>query len=356
MPLPIRPAVRNSPDYPFAPIDAPIKLDQNESPEDFPGALKQQVLHELAHTPWHRYPDLNAEALSQAIGAFEHWPASGVVVTTGSNVLIALLIQLAALDGRVLTVKPNFALYGLDARLLGAALTEVPLHGDFSLDVPALLDALATHTPEAPGRGVLYLPRPHAPTGSMATLTELEALLRASANGSWLAVIDEAYCHFAGESAAELASRYPHAVILKTFSKAWGLAGLRMGYALASDEVARQLRKLVPPFALSVMQTVAAQVALANPGYMHERVAQTISERERVYEALQAQPQWQVYPSCGNFLLIRTPDAAKAFAHLLAAGVLVRRQDSHLGLQGCIRVTIGAPHENDTFIQAALQA
>jgi histidinol-phosphate aminotransferase len=356
MPLPIRPAVLSSPDYPFAPIDAPIKLDQNESPEDFPAALKQQVLFELAHTPWHRYPDLNAESLRESIGAFEHWPASGVVVTTGSNVLIALLIQLAALDGRVVTVKPNFALYGLDARLLGAALSEVPLHDDFSLDVPALLNALALHSPEAPGQGVLYLPRPHAPTGSMGTLTELEALLRATANGNWLTVIDEAYCHFSDESAIDLALRYPHAVILKTFSKAWGLAGLRIGYALACDELARQLRKLVPPFALSVMQTVAAQVALANPGYLHERVAQTIKERDRVYQALQAHPRWQVYPSRGNFLLIRTPDAALAFQHLLAAGVLVRRQDNHHDLQGCIRVTIGTPPQNDTFIQAALQA
>jgi histidinol-phosphate aminotransferase len=354
MTMPIRTAVLRSPDYPFAPIDAPIKLDQNESPEDFPEPLKQQVLRQLAHTPWHRYPDLHAESLCEAIGAFEGWPASGVVVTTGSNVLIALLIQLAALDGRVVTVTPNFALYGLDARLLGAALTEVPLRDDFSLDVPALLEALAMQSAEAPGKGVLYLPRPHAPTGSLAPLADIAQLLAAS--GNWLTVIDEAYGHFAGESATELARHHPQAVILKTFSKAWGLAGLRMGYALASDEVARQLRKLVPPFAASVMQTVAAQVALANPAYMHERVAQTIAQRERVFKALLPHPRWQVYPSHGNFLLIRTPDAAAAFKALLDAGVLVRRQDSLHGLQGCIRVTIGTPQQNDTFIQAALKA
>lgn len=353
MPLPIRPAVLASPDYPFAPIDAPIKLDQNESPEDFPYALKQEVLQTLARAPWHRYPDLNAEALSEAIGAHEAWPASGVVVTTGSNVLISLLIQLAALDGRVLTVKPNFALYGLDARLLGAALTELPLRDDFTLDTPALLAALRA----APSgrQGVLYLPRPHAPTGAMADMAELLEIVTAAGQG-WLTVIDEAYGHFTGDSALDLVRQYPNVLVLKTFSKAWGLAGLRMGYALASDDVARQLRKLVPPFAASVMQTVAVQVALANPAYMHDRVARTVAERERMTQALLTHPRWQVYPSQGNFLLIRTPDAAHAFAQLLAAGVLVRRQDSHHGLQGCIRVTVGTPEQNDAFLAAAAQA
>ncbi len=350
MTLPIRPAVLNSPDYPFTPVNAPIKLDQNESFADFPDELKAIVLERLRHVPWHRYTDLNAETLSDAIAAHDGWSASGTVVTTGSNVLIALLIQLCALGGRVITVTPNFALYALDAKLLGASLTEVPLRADTSLDMDAVIAALGTATGEGP-HGVIYIPRPHAPTGSLCALDELERL--AVACPGWLLVVDEAYHHFAPDDARALARRHEHVVLLRTFSKAWGLAGVRLGYALTSDAVARQLRKLVPPFGVSLMQTVCAQVALEHAGYVRERVAITLHERERMATALQAHPTWQVLPSHANFLLIRTPDAAAAHADLLAQGVLVRRQDSLYGLQGCIRVTVGTAAENSAFLRAA---
>lgn len=346
---PIRPAVLSSPDYPFVPVEAAFKLDQNEAADDLPEALKALVLERLAGMPWHRYPDLNAESLCRSIGEHAGWPASGVVVTTGSNVLIALLIQLAALESRVVTVTPNFALYGLDAKLLGARLTEVPLRPDLSVDMAALVEALGTG--DGQPTGVVYLPRPHAPTGSLAPADELERLVAASTG--WLTVVDEAYHEFAGTDALALARRFPHVVLMRTFSKAWGLAGLRLGYVLASDEVARQLRKLVPPFAVSLMQTVAAQVALAHPGFMRESVARTVAERERVARALRDHPTWRVFPSSANFLLIRTPDAAQAWCSLLAGGVLVRRQDAQPGLEGCLRVTIGTPRENDAFLRAA---
>jgi len=349
--IPVRPAVLASPDYPFSAVTAPIKLDQNESFADFPAELKDLALERLRHLPWHRYTDLNAEALCEAVARHEVWSPEGTVVTTGSNVLIALLIQLSALGGgRVVTVKPNFALYGLDAELLGASLTEVPLGEDLSIDMDAVIAALGADPGPAP-RGVIYLPRPHAPTGSLCELDALERLAQASSD--WLLVIDEAYHHFTDHDARELARRHPHVVLLRTLSKAWGLAGLRMGYALADGDVARQLRKLVPPFGVSVLQTVCAQVALEHPGYVKERVAQTLRERERLFTALQRHPTWRPMPSQANFLLVRTPDAAQAHAQLLAGGVLVRRQDRLHGLQGCFRVTVGTAEENDAFLRAA---
>lgn len=349
---PVRAAVLASPDYPFVPIDAPIKLDQNESFADFPDHLKDLALQRLRQLPWHRYTDLNAEALCEAVARHEEWPADGTVVTTGSNVLISLLIQLSALGGgRVVTVKPNFALYGLDAELLGATLTEVPLREDLSIDIDAVIGTLHGADGPAP-QGVIYLPRPHAPTGSLCPLDALERLAQASQG--WLLVIDEAYHHFIeGPDARALARRHPHVVLLRTLSKAWGLAGLRLGYALAPQAVARQLRKLVPPFGVSVLQTVCAQVALEHPGYVQERVALTLRERERLFAALQRHPTWRALPSQANFLLVRTPDAAQAHAQLLAGGVLVRRQDRLHALQGCIRVTVGTVEENDAFLRAA---
>lgn len=344
--LPIRAAVTASADYPFTRIDAAIKLDQNESAEDFPADLKALALQRMMAQPWNRYPDLNADSLRDAIAAYENWPADGIVVTTGSNVLIALLTQLAGIGRRVVTVAPNFALYALSARLLDVDLAEVALREDFSLDGDAVIEAIKNDN-----SGILYLPQPHAPTGTLAAQQDLHRILQASAN--WMTVIDEAYYQFSDTDSKSLARQFPNTVLLRTFSKAWGLAGLRLGYALTTPEIARQLQKLVPPFAVSAMQTVVAQVALENSGYVVERVKQVIRERERVIETLRTHPTWQAYPSAANFVLIRTPNAAQAFEQLLGRGVLVRRQDSQPGLTGCIRVTIGTAAENDTFLRAA---
>ena len=348
----IRPAVISSPDYPFSAINAPIKLDQNESSEDFPQNLKLLALERIASHEWNRYPDLNSEALCDAIGRHDGWAPSGIVVTTGSNVLISLLIQLTALDSRVVTVKPNFALYGLDAKLLGAELTEIPLQSDFNIDVEGVLKSLedSGQAHDRP-RGVIYLPRPHAPTGTVIALNDLDSLIAHASD--WLVVVDEAYHHFADGNALGLASKYSNVVMIRTFSKAWGLAGVRMGYALTSDSIAKQLRKLVPPFAISCMQSECVQVAVEYPEYLNQRVARTKLERERTTTTLLQHPSWKVFPSGGNFILIRTPDAKAAYEGLLKQGVLVRRQDSYFGLEGCIRVTVGTVQENDAFLRAA---
>jgi len=343
---PIRAAVAASADYPFTHVDAAVKLDQNESSEDFPEELKALALQRMMQQAWNRYPDLHADSLRDAIATYEKWPADGIVVTTGSNVLIALLTQLAGIGRRVVTVAPNFALYALGARLLDVDLSEVALRPDFSLDTTALVAAIRQHA-----GGVVYLPQPHAPTGTLATQQDLSEILRASPD--WLTVIDEAYYQFSAADSTALARQFPNTVLLRTFSKAWGLAGLRLGYALTTPAIARQLQKLVPPFAVSTMQTAVAQVALENPGYVIERVKRVIRERERIIKELDSHPTWHAYPSAANFILIRTPDAAQAFAQLLRNGVLVRRQDSLPGLAGCIRVTIGSKDENDAFLRAA---
>jgi histidinol-phosphate aminotransferase len=343
----IRKAVEDSPSYPFQHVDAAIKLDQNESSDDFPDVLKAEVLRRLSETPWHRYPDLHAAPLRKALAVYEQWPEKGVVVTTGSNVLIGLISQIAGIGQQVVTVKPSFALYALDARLLGAETTEVPLRKDLTVDVAGLLDAIRT----ADKPGVIYLAQPQAPTGASLSMREIRTL--AEASREWLLVLDEAYGDFSGTDCKPIATAFPHVIILRTLSKAWGLAGLRLGYALTSEHVAAQLQKVAPPFGVSVMQSVAAEVALSHPQYMKSRAHRIVDERQRVYRALVDHPSWEVFPSHANFLLIRTPDATKAFAALHERGILVRRQDAHYGLEGCIRVTIGTPHENDAFIAAA---
>ncbi|UBV42954.1 histidinol-phosphate aminotransferase family protein [Deinococcus taeanensis] len=344
-PAGVRAAVRDVPAYPFTPLDAPIKLDQNENPYDFPAELKAEALRRMTERPWNRYPDLHADELRRRIAAFEHWDDQGVVVTPGSNVLIKLLTELAGIGQTVVTVSPTFSVYTLEAQLLGAHLVQVPLNPDFSLPVQALKAELARHEP-----GVLYITQPHAPTGFVDAAAAVRELTEAA--GDWVVVIDEAYHQYSHTDHRDLVREGGNRLSLRTFSKAWGLAGLRVGYALASPALAGQLQKLVPAFNVSLLAQAALEVALENPGYMRGRVQEGVQERERLLAALRGHPTLEALPSQANFFLLRSPDAEGTYRHLLAHGIVVRRQDRLPGLSGCLRVAVGTPAENDALLAA----
>jgi histidinol-phosphate aminotransferase len=343
----VRREVQDSPDYPFAPIEARVKLDQNESAHDFPTKLKRLALERLEALEWNRYPDLHTDTLREKIAQFEAWQTRGVVVTPGSNVLIHALAQVAGINQRVLTVSPSFSLYALGAKLLGSSLKELPLENGFALPLESLLREL-----RAGGPGIVYLAEPHAPTGTMHPLEQLEQIC-AAAGPDWIVVIDEAYHGFSARDHKDLVRAHANVCVLRTFSKAWGLAGARLGYLLAQPELATNVQKVVSPFNVSHLNAIVAQVALEHPQYMQALLEEVKSERERVYQKLLEHPTWTVYPSQANFLLFRTPDAKAAHAKLLEHGVLIRRQDSYPGLEGCLRVSIGKPEENTAFLEAA---
>ncbi|AFZ66446.1 pyridoxal phosphate-dependent aminotransferase [Deinococcus peraridilitoris] len=344
----VRADVRRTPAYPFTPIDTPVKLDQNESPLDFPEDLKRLALERAVQKPWNRYPDLNADTLREKIAQFEDWDPRGVIVTPGSNVLIKLLTEMSGIGQTVLTVKPTFAVYELEALMLGAKLVEVPLNEDFSLPLQGLERELQG------GPGVFYVTEPHAPTGFLDTESDVARLVEA-AGERWTTVIDEAYHQYSGSDYRNLARGHENRLIVRTFSKAWGLAGLRLGYALTSPALASELQKLVPAFNINVMTQAAIEVALEYPEYVRERAQATVAERGRMLEALRAHPTWRALPSSTNFFLVRTPDAGAAYQALIDHGVLTRRQDKGYLLEGCLRVSVGLPEENDRFLAAAMQ-
>jgi histidinol-phosphate aminotransferase len=141
--------------------------------------------------------------------------------------------------------------------------------------------------------------------------------------------------------------------VLRTFAKSWCLGGIRAGYLLAAPKVAAVARALLPPFCIPAHTGAILLTALESPGYIAPLVARIRAERERVFARLAQHPTWRPYPSASNFILVRTPDAKGAYAKLLAAGILVRRQDHYAGLEGCIRVSVGTPAENDALLAAA---
>ena len=340
----VRPEVLALPAYRFKAYAAPIKLDQNESPDDLPDELRRAALERLRAASWHRYPDLHPDGLAARLGERHGWPAEGVVVAGGSNVLIQALVVLSGLGRSVLALVPSFPLYELQARLLSAELVEVPLGPQHAFPTAAVAEVVGR------GAGVAFLPTPLAPTGNAVPDDDVRRVAGAAADG-WTVVLDEAYGEFGGVNHDAIARVHPGVVRLRTLSKAFGLAGARLGYALLDPGLATELRKAMVPFSVSALQVAVAEAALDAPEVVAARVARTIAERERLATALRGRGVAFV-PSVANFIMLAVPDAAAAHAGLLAQGVLVRRQDHLPGLPGGLRVTVGRPDENDAFLRA----
>ena len=340
----VRPEVHALPAYRFKAYPASIKLDQNESPDDLPDELRRVALERLRSAAWHRYPDLHPEALAARLGERHGWPADGVVVAGGSNVLIQALVVLSGLGRTVLALAPSFSLYELQARLLAADLVEVPLGPGHAFPTAAVAEVVGR------GAGVAFLPTPLAPTGNAVSRDDVRRVAEAAAEG-WTITLDEAYGEFAGTDHDAVARAHPGVVRLRTLSKAFGLAGARLGYGLMDPGLATELRKALVPFSVSALQVAVAEAALDAPDVVDARVARTIAERERLTTALRERGVAFV-PSVANFVMLSVPDAAAAHEGLLAQGVLVRRQDHLPGLPGGLRVSIGRRDENDAFLRA----
>ncbi len=344
---PFKPHLREVADYPYVKVDAAIKLDQNESPEDLPPALKARALERLAALHWNRYPELHAEDVRADLARHEGWPEAGVVLSPGSNLLIMALAQAAS---SVVDTSPAFPYYKGSAVAAGTPYQAVPLAPGFALPLAELLAAM-----DRPP-GVMFLPSPHAPTGALFAGADLARLAERARATGWLLVVDEAYQAFAGTDARPLARDNPSVAILRTFSKSWCLGGIRTGYLLGSPRVAAVVKALVPPFCLPAHTSVIIRAALEAPGYVAPLVERIRAERKRLLAELGDHPRWTAYPSVTNFILVRTPDAGAAHAFLLARGILVRRQDHYAGLAGCIRISVGTRAENDALLAAAAGA
>jgi histidinol-phosphate aminotransferase len=298
-----------------------------------------------------RYPEPQPRELVVALAALYGVAAAQLLVGRGSDEAIDLLTRAFCAAGRdaVIVCPPTFGMYAVAARIQGAAVTSVPLNRDagYGLDLPALLAALS------PTTKLVYLCTPNNPTGNELAEAQVLAVLQAC-EGRALVVVDEAYGEYAAHPgyAARLAE-FPHLVVLKTLSKAHGLAGARVGSLLASPAIVALLRKIIPPYAMAQPTVEAALKALqpAAQAVARSRVAATIAERVRLAAGLVALPAVRrVWPSAANFLLVEFRDAGAALDAIAAAGLLVR--DLRGQLEGALRLTVGTPEQNERLLRS----
>lgn len=344
----IKPSVRAQGAYTLAAPVARHKLNQNEAAEDLDPALKAEILARVSHHPWHRYPEFTPRPLLEQLGMHYGWDPDGILVGNGSNELIqaALAVTLDR-DDAIVAPAPTFSLYRLMAAVLGARYHPVALGTGFRYE----LDQMLATAREVEAR-VMVLNTPNNPTGSAVPRAEIARVLAAT---DGLVLVDEAYVEFGGESAVPLLAEHPRLVVLRTFSKALGLAGLRFGALLAHPAVAREIAKAKLPYNVNLVTLEAAAVALAHAPVVADRVARAVAERDRTMAALRELPGLEVFDSAANFFLVRSAQvpAQVLFRRLLDDhGILVRDVSSGAGLEECLRISVGTTADMDAVIAA----
>jgi histidinol-phosphate aminotransferase len=344
----VRPEIRALKAYHVPDASGLIKLDAMENPYSWPEAVRREWLDTLQQVALNRYPDPNArrlrERLRMALGVP---PGMELMLGNGSDELIQIILMAVSKPGAlVLAPTPTFVMYEMISIFTGMKFTGVPLAPDFSLDMPAMLKAIETHRP-----AVIFLAWPNNPTGN---LFAREDMARVIERAPGLVVLDEAYHAFADESFMDQLGRHDNLLVMRTLSKQ-GLAGLRLGVLAGPRPWLEEFNKVRLPYNIGVLTQASAEFALAHLTLMDEQAGLIRAERERVFKSLNALKGIQAWPSRTNFILFRMEpgDADRVFEGLRQHGVLIKNLKSAGGmLKNCLRVTVGTPEENNSFLKA----
>ncbi len=331
-------------------LDVAVRLNTNESPYAPPREFVEAWTESLAGIPLNRYPDRDARELRAALGTQIGQPVERLFCANGSNEVLQTLLLTYGGAGRAAVVfEPTYALHSHIARISGTAVAIGERRADFTVDADGARSLIVGLRP-----AVVFLCSPNNPTGTVEPRSTIEALLEVSPG---LVVVDEAYGEFADRSAIELVAEDRRLVVVRTYSKVWSLAALRLGFCVAPSWVVRELEKVILPYHLPAPSQLAGTAALRYAAEMDERVSALVRERERLEAELAGVDGITLYPSGANFLLLRAHgDGHALWERLVERGVLVRDFSSWPRLEHCLRVTVGTPEENDAFLAALRSA
>jgi len=326
------------------PAESIIKLDANENPYGCSPKVKQAL---ASYPNFSVYPDAGQTELRQLLAGYTGIGAENIVAGSGSGDLIDLILRLFVEPGdEVINCPPTFDLYRFETGISNGTLVQVPRDKDFAVDVSAVGAAIGSKTK------LIFLSNPNNPTG---TLTPREDILKILDSGLAV-VVDEAYYEFSGETVLPLFSQYQNLMVLRTFSKWAGLAGLRVGYGIFPPKIADWLLKIKLPYNVNVAALVAVRESLGDIDYLKGRIKAIIDERERLFKELQGLKFLRPLPSRANFILCEVADgkAKKLYQKLQDRGILVRCFDTP-HLENFIRISVGKPEHTDALIRTLKQ-
>lgn len=324
-----------------------IKLDAMENPYNLPDNVTKQWIDTLKHCELNRYPDPDAGELKTLIKEINQIPKSfEILLGNGSDEIIQLLLMGLPSTASVLSPEPGFVMYQQISSSLGLNYHKVILNNDFSLNLKALLLAIATHQP-----AIIFLAYPNNPTGNLFNPEAIKTIIETAPG---LVIIDEAYAPFANASFMNFLGDYENLLLMRTLSKL-GLAGLRLGFIVGHATIINELDKIRLPYNINVLTQASACFALSHYEVFEQQTQKICQQRSQVLTALKAIKGITAYPSAANFILFKTPEnlAQTIFLSLKERNILIKNLSSqgHL-LADCLRVTIGTPEENQLFLNA----
>jgi histidinol-phosphate aminotransferase len=340
--------------YHSAQVDVEVRLNTNESPVEPPPEWLEAFRSGLGAIQFNRYPDRQGSELRQALADSHGVRPDQIFCANGSNEVLQSLLLAYGGPGRVVALfEPTYTLHRHIARVTGTAVAAGSRTDDFHLDLDEVERVLASQHPV-----ITFLCSPNNPTGRADSLDQIEAVATMAPG---LVVVDEAYGQFAPSTALDFVrSGVPgseRTVVVRTFSKTWSMAGLRLGYLIGPSSVVDACEMVALPYHLDAAKQLAGRLALRFTDEMETRVAMLKEERGRIAAALADLPV-ESWPSDANFILFRPThrNATQVWNDLLAASVLVRDCSEWPGLTGCLRVTVGLPVENDRFLAALTES
>ncbi|MDQ1089343.1 histidinol-phosphate transaminase [Siphonobacter sp. SORGH_AS_1065] len=316
-----------------------VFLDANENP-----------LGSSTNENFNRYPDPYQWAVKEKLAPIKGVRTSQILLGNGSDEPIDLLVRAFAepKEDHILILPPTYGMYEVSANIQNVAVKKVPLTTDFQIDVDAVLAAVEEHTK------IIWLCSPNNPSGN---LLRREDILRIIEGTSCIVVVDEAYIDFAADATmVPLLNQYPNLVVLQTFSKAWGLAGLRVGMCFASEAIIALLNKIKSPYNISSMTQRLLLEALDHVEKKNEMVEVIAVNRTRLRERLEALPNVEhVFPTDSNQLLVKFQDSAAVFSYLLEHKIIVRDRSKVKHCDNCLRISVGTQEEDDVLMQSLQQ-
>lgn len=296
---------------------------------------------------YNRYPDPHQWAIKQKLAPIKGVRPGQIFLGNGSDEPIDLLVRATCTPGQdtILIMPPTYGMYEVSAAVNAIDLLRVPLTADFQMDTEAVVKAIT------PSTKLIWICSPNNPSGNLLKAEAIRTILEEARHS--LVIVDEAYIDFASEPSWTTAlDKYPNLVVLQTFSKAWGLAALRLGMCFASEELIAVLNKIKPPYNISAPTQALALEALQHENEKNEMVAQILTEREKLAEKLRSLPSVQlVHPSDANFLLVQFDDAKAVFTYLIEEQVIVRDRSKVKLCDGCLRISVGTSVENERLME-----
>jgi len=337
---------------PYDPHEVPykIKLNANENSYGLPEEIIEEILRKAKNLEYSRYPNANSEKLSEIVSSFWGLTRDNIVIGNGSDELIDYLIKAFSEKGRrIITTAPSFAMYKIYSIINGSDFVQIPLsQSNFSLNEDKVLEEAKKED-----SSIVFIAYPNAPTGNYFAEDKIIKIIEES---GCLVVVDEAYYEFGEKTFLPLISQYDNLVILRTFSKSYSLASLRVGYLLSNPEIINEVRKVKSPFNVNTFSQLAAQVVFENKEILKDSIKKIVEEREKLIKRISEFPPFKAHPSQTNFVLVEVgskESTGLVYNSLLEQGILVQTVSDSVfsGTRYFLRITVGNKEENDILLK-----